>query len=238
MRTKLIFDKLYFALEQMLNLFYPNLCILCESRTHSTTEIFCLDCQYHVHPTRMHLLKENEFTAHFRGRIDLVNGAALYYYVKGGRVQKALELLKYKNRPDIGIRFGQFFGKLLKENPDYHSINIIIPVPLHPSRKNQRGYNQSFMIACGIVESLHAGIREDIIKRKIETLTQTERNRMERAKNMQDVFQMINPKALEGKHVLLVDDILTTGATLEACGRLIQQVKDVRISMVSLAMAS
>src|SRR5689334_5799861 len=100
----------FFAIKEastlLLDLLFPNLCILCESRTHSSEESFCLDCQYHIHPTGMHTFKENEFTAHFKGRINLEQGAALYYYSKGGRVQKLVEQLKYKNKPEIGIRLG------------------------------------------------------------------------------------------------------------------------------------
>lgn len=238
MNTLRIKNQIAFTFEQMLNLFYPNLCILCEHRSHSSEEIFCLDCQYHVHPTGMYGMKENEFTKHFKGRVELENGSALYYYIKGGRLQKALELLKYKSRPEIGLRLGRFFGNLLNEIPRYSDIDLILPVPLHLKRKIQRGYNQSFLIACGIAESLNVQVREDILARKKETFTQTERNRIERSDNMQKVFELVKPEVIKGKHVLLVDDILTTGATLEACATIIQKAGNVRISMVTIAMAT
>ncbi len=238
MNTLKIKQEIRFAFEQLLNLFYPNLCIVCEHRTHSSEELFCMDCQYHIHPTGMHLLKENEFTSRFKGRLNLIHGASLYYYIKGGRLQKAMELLKYKNRPEIGLRLGRFFGNLLKDLPEYAEIDLIIPIPLHPNRKIQRGYNQSALIACGIAESLNLPVREDILSRNKETYTQTEKNRMERSINMQKVFELQKPDVIKGKHILLVDDILTTGATLEASANIIQKAEHVRLSMVTVAMAT
>lgn len=227
-----------YAVDQLLNLLYPNLCIYCESRTHSSSELFCLDCQYQVHPTGMYYLKENEFTSHFKGRVNLAQGAALYYYVKGGRLQKAMELLKYKDKPEIGYRLGKFFGSILKSIPSYTFIDLIIPVPLHPRRKILRGYNQSALIARGLSEQLQIHVYENLLIRNKETNTQTEKNRMERSLNMQKVFALLNPEKINGKHILLVDDILTTGATLEACARLIQNQTSAQISMVTIGMAT
>lgn len=225
------------ALDLVLNLFYPNLCVLCEYRTHSKDELFCMDCQYHIHPTGMHERQENEFTAHFKARIDIIHGAALYYYVKGGRLQKAIELLKYKNRPEIGLRIGRFYGSLLNQIPEYRQIDLIVPVPLHPKQLNRRGYNQSGLFASGIAEQLHIPVDPNFLKRKIDTSTQTERNRIERMVNMQAAFDI---KAVHTayKHILLVDDILTTGATLEACAGVIQKKTGAKISMVTIAMAT
>jgi ComF family protein len=226
------------GIEQLLNLFYPNLCIVCEQRTHSKDELFCLNCQYHIHPTEMYFKQENEFTNHFKGRLNLLNGAAMYYYTKGGRIQKAIELLKYKNRPEIGLRFGRFYGDLLKAHHLYSNIDLIIPVPLHFKRKIQRGYNQSFLFACGIAEVLKIPVHQDLLVRKKETFTQTEKNRIERSANMLLVFELIKPEVICGKHVLLVDDVLTTGATLEACANVLQKAGHVRLSMATIAIAT
>jgi ComF family protein len=238
MNTVKMINEIQFAIDQVLNLFYPNLCIVCEGRTHSNEELFCMDCQYQIHPSEMYLLKSNEFTARFRGRVDLVNGAALYYYIKGGRLQKAMELLKYKNRPEIGLRLGKFFGRLLISNTDYSGIKYILPIPLHPNRKIQRGYNQSSLISYGLSESLNIPVREDILLRNKETYTQTEKNRIDRSINMQKVFELIHPEIITGTHLLLVDDIMTTGATLEAAAMILQKAGNVRISMITIALAT
>lgn len=221
-----------------LDLLYPNLCIACEGRTHAREELFCLPCQYQVYPTQMHLMRENEFTHHFKGRISIVGGAALYYYSKGSKVQKALELLKYRGESEIGIRIGRHFGTLLKNSPNFKNLDFIIPVPLHPNRKNQRGYNQSAQFALGLSESLDCPTREDILIRTKETITQTAKNRIERNQNIQAAFKLQRPDLIKGRHILLVDDILTTGATLESCALTIQQAEQVVISMATIAMTS
>ncbi len=231
------FNSIHQLLESLINLFYPNLCVLCEFRTHSKEELFCMNCQYHVHPTGMYLYRDNEFTDHFQSRIDIVHGVALYYYVKGGRIQKAIELLKYKNRPEIGLRFGRFLGTLLHQIPEYQSIDLIVPVPLHPQKKLRRGYNQSHLFACGISDALKVGVDEFFLKRLFDTSSQTQHNRLERGINMQSAFEL-NCKDGRHKHILLVDDIMTTGATLEACGRVIQNHSDTRISMATIAIAT
>lgn len=221
-----------------LDLLYPNLCIACEGRTHAREELFCLNCQYQVHPTQMHLMHENEFTHHFKGRISIVAGASLYYYSKGSKVQKALELLKYRGEYEIGIRIGQHFGSLLKNSPNFKNLDFIIPVPLHPNRKNQRGYNQSAQFALGLSEALNCPTREDILIRTKETITQTTKNRIERNQNIQAAFKLQRPDLVKGRHILLVDDILTTGATLESCALTLQQTEQVAISMATIAMTS
>lgn len=226
------------AFNCFLDLLYPNLCIACGGRTHAREELFCLTCQYQVYPTQMHLRPENEFTNHFKGRISLVAGASLYYYSKGSRVQKALELLKYRGEYEIGIRIGQHFGSLLKNATNFKNLDYIIPVPLHPNRKNQRGYNQSAQFAIGLSESLECPTREDILIRTKETITQTTKNRIERNQNIQAAFKLQRPDLVKGRHVLLVDDILTTGATLEACALTLQQSELVSISMATIAMTS
>jgi len=221
-----------------LDLLYPNLCIACEGRTHAREALFCLQCQYQVHPTQMQLLKENQFTQHFKGRIPIVAGASLYYYSKGSKVQKALEQLKYRGEYEVGIRLGKHFGDLLKNIACYQNLDYIIPVPLHPKRKIQRGYNQSAQFAKGLSESLECPFREDILIRTKETITQTTKNRMERNQNIQSAFKLQRPDLIKGRYVLLVDDILTTGATLESCALTLQQAEAVRISMVTIAMTS
>ncbi|HEX5624884.1 MAG TPA: phosphoribosyltransferase family protein, partial [Saprospiraceae bacterium] len=163
-------------------------------------------------------------------------GAALYYYIKGGRLQQAMEGLKYRNRPDIGLELGRFYGMLLRDHDPYRQAQLILPVPLHPKRKAQRGYNQSAMVAKGLFESMGIPFREDLLVRKKETNSQTEKNRMDRVVNMQSAFELKKPELLKNLHLLLVDDILTTGATLEACARLLTRVEGTRISLVTLAM--
>lgn len=221
----------------LLDLLYPPLCIACDRRTFDAQNLFCMDCQAQLHPTGMQHLQENEFTRKFAGRIPIAHGAALFYYLKGSRLQLAIERLKYKNEPEIGIALGNYFGQLLKPIPHYQQLDFIVPVPLHPSKKVQRGYNQAAMIARGLAESLSLNVHENILQRIRQTNSQVNKGRMERLDNMQSAFAIKSTKNLQSAHVLLVDDILTTGATLEACAMQLLSAFDCKISMATIGYA-
>lgn len=184
----------------------------------------------------MYLFAENEFTLKFKGRIPLNKGAALFYYQKGSRLQLAMERLKYKNEPDIGISLGNYFAKRLDQNPFIEAVDMILPVPLHPSRERIRGYNQSAMIAKGFSEISRIPVKEKILVRSKITKSQIDKNRMERIDNMQSVFDVKYPEKIENKHILLMDDILTTGATLEACALQLLKTANCKISMLTIGM--
>lgn len=226
---KLLFDP-------VLDFFYPTACISCDRTIKGAVDLFCIECQYQVKPLDMHHFEKNAFTSHFENKLDIIAGAALFLYTKGGRIQQAMEALKYKNRPEIGIRIGLFYGNLLKESTFFHDIDLILPVPLHYKRKALRGYNQSYMFAQGLSDSMGVNCSDKIIKRVSETSTQTVKSRMERLHNMQSVFQIVNPEKLINRRVLLVDDILTTGATLESCGRELAKIEGLKLSLATIAM--
>ena len=186
----------------------------------------------------MYLYPENAFTAKFNGRVQMVAGAALYDYVKGGRIQDAIERLKYRNEKEIGTELGRYFGLLLQGQSAYCEAQLILPVPLHPRKKAKRGYNQSALIASGLSESLHIKWREDVLERTKFTDSQVQKNRMERMRNMADAFQVKKQDLLKNTHVLLVDDVLTTGATLEACALQLYKIcPEIRISMLTIGIA-
>ncbi len=220
-----------------LSLFFPLLCLLCRRNQRSTNQPFCLTCQTKLLPTNLHLHQENEFTDRFMGRIRLETGVALYYFSKTSKVQKLLHLLKYGDRPMVGVQLGRWYGQLLKEQPFFSTIDLIIPVPLHPKRERQRGYNQSTQFAIGLSEVLNIPYMEGILERPIYTPTQVGKNIVERLENVLSVFQLKQKEAIIGKHILLVDDVLTTGATMEACALQLLEAPDVKISMATIAIA-
>lgn len=185
----------------------------------------------------MHLSRENEFTDRFWGRLPLETGAAMYYFHRKNPVQHALHRLKYQNQADIGVRIGRRFGQLLAQSPHFSTVEALVPVPLHPKKERQRGYNQSAMLAAGMAESMHLPVLAHVLVRQRATETQTRKKRMERFSNVQEIFALRKPGRVEGKHLLLVDDVLTTGATLEACGQALLQAPGVRLSMATLAIA-
>lgn len=221
-----------------LDLVYPPLCIVCNGKTYSAEHIFCLHCQSHIGASNMYRHSENEFTARFAGRVKIQTGAALFYYLKGGKVQQLIERLKYKREADIGINLGRYFGKLLTGQEPYCSANLILPVPLHPKRKAIRGYNQASLIAMGLSESLNIPMSDRYLKRIKETNSQVSKNRQQRMENMSDAFSLQEMHKLEQLEVILVDDVLTTGSTLESCAALLLKVKGIKVSILCLGITS
>lgn len=221
----------------LLHLLYPNLCVGCGLDLPSTRYCFCIRCQHRLQPADMYLQVENEFTDRFWGRLPVESGAAMYYFSRKSPVQRALHHLKYKNQPDIGVRIGRRFGQLLAMSPLFQSIEAIVPVPLHWKKERQRGYNQSAMLARGIADALRLPVLPDVLLRQQFSDSQTRKKRMERFENVRTVFTVQRPDRIRGKHLLLVDDVLTTGATLEACGQVLMETPDVRLSMATIAIA-
>lgn len=223
--------------EGFLSLFYPNLCLACGENAPIPNQVVCASCQYHLPKTNFHLEKENTFTDRLWGRFPLHTGAAYYHFTKGGRVQALIHNLKYNNKPEVGYTIGLRYGELLKEAPLYRDIEVIVPVPLHPKRERQRGYNQSDAFAKGLAESMEVKYYKNILTRTVATSTQTKKSRLERLENVGAAFQLNNEDYLKGKNVLIVDDVLTTGATLEACTLKILEVPKVRVSLATIAIA-
>ena len=194
-------------------------------------------CQRRLHLTNMHLCPDNEFTGRFWGRLPLASGAAMYYFNRKSPIQKALHLLKYKNQPQIGVDIGRRFGRLLAQSPLFAGVEAIVPVPLHPSKERLRGYNQSVMLAQGLAESLQIPVFANTLFRQNASVSQTKKKRMERFENVSTVFAVQHPRRIQDKHILLVDDVLTTGATLESCGKILLEIPGTRLSMATIAIA-
>ncbi|MBK9338404.1 MAG: ComF family protein [Lewinellaceae bacterium] len=220
-----------------LHLLYPNLCIGCDADIQSQHNCFCISCQRKLHLTNMHHQRENEFTERFWGRVPLEAGAAMYYFNRKSPIQKALHQLKYHNQADIGVRLGQQFGLMLKQSPLFQVVEGILPVPLHPKKEQLRGYNQSAMLATGLSDALQIPVMSGILVRRQFSESQTRKKRMDRFDNVNDVFEVQHPERIQSRHLLIVDDVLTTGATLEACGQVLLQVPAVRLSMATIAIA-
>ena len=172
----------------------------------------------------------------FWGRIPVNQVSSFIYFAKGSRYQHILHELKYNGQKRIGIEMGRMFGNELKNTP-FSGVDLIHPVPLHPKKQKKRGYNQSELIASGMAEILHLPVATTFISRKDDTLSQTRKSRYERWENVQHIFRCENPDAIRNKHILLVDDVITTGATIEACASCILGCEGVTVSVASLAYA-
>lgn len=225
------------ALNHLTALLYPNLCLACSENLPTRHEIICLSCQLHLPKTNFHLQKENPFMDRFWGKIALESGASLYHFVKGGRVQELLHQLKYEGKRKIGLQLGEWYGRQLLESPLFNTVDFIVPVPLHPRKERLRGYNQSDLFAQGLSETMQKPWLKDGLLRNTFTESQTQKSRAERVENVKTVFEVGNAKKIAGKHILLVDDVMTTGATLEVCGSKILDVSGTKLSMVTIAMA-
>jgi ComF family protein len=219
------------------DLFFPTLCVACSDRTAMLNTCFCASCRARLIVQDMYKMAENEFTDRFWGRLPLQTGAALYKFSKKSPIQKAMHRLKYGNRPEIGRQLGREMGLKLKQSASFANVDAIVCVPLHPLRERKRGYNQSAMFAQGLAEAMSIPHLAGALQRKMYSESQTRKKRMERFDNVESVFDVAKPKLLQHKHILLVDDVLTTGATLEQCGKIILDVPHTKLSMATIAMA-
>lgn len=222
----------------LLQLFFPRLCPACGEAGLPDELLLCLDCQVHLPFTHQHESPDNAFTKRFWGRLPVLHGCALLHFTKGGRVQHLLHQIKYRNRQDLAVYLGKRYGRTLQEQAIFREAGIILPVPLHPRKQRERGYNQSACFAQGLSESLAIPWSDSLLIRSQYTTTQTHKTRLERFENVAEAFEVPNPALLEGKTLLLIDDVLTTGATLEACGALLLRIPRTRLLLVTLAIAA
>ena len=217
------------------NLLYPRLCPACNKLLKQGEKEICIPCAFDLPYTDFHQYKDNPLAKQFWGRVPIHAAMALLYFTKGGRTQNLIHHLKYKDQPTIGLLLGRAIGLRLLQSDAYFGIDLLLPVPLHPRRQRQRGYNQSDYIARGIAEALKVPVSNHVLYRNISTATQTKKDRYQRYENLQQAFIIKQPAAILNKHVLLVDDVITTGATLEACAQALQLYQPLKISIAAAA---
>ena len=224
-------------LSDFFSLFYPELCAACGNHLFQNEKVICTSCIYHLPYTNFHLEPDNKLHHQFLGRIELHSSAAFLYFKKGGRVQHLLHQLKYNGKKEVGIRAGELYAYRLIDTAFIEGIDLIIPVPLHNKKFKKRGFNQAELFAKGLANGTEKQLRIDLLVRLIDNPTQTKRSRYSRFENVEQVFSLKNSNELAGKHVLLIDDVVTTGSTLEACARTLMQAEGVKVSIATLAYA-
>ena len=223
-------------LSDVFELFYPNVCLACSEKLMKGEAVLCFKCRQELPRSEYWRDAENAMAQRFWGRVDLQGAAALFKFQKDGEVQHLLHQLKYYGRQDVGELMGKMMGSLLLQpGALIKDVDIIVPVPLHPKRLQQRGYNQCDSIVRGISETIHVDWTGDALERVQENISQTGKNRFDRWYNVAEIFAVKEVELLKNKHVLLVDDVMTTGATAEACLQKILAVEGARASFVAVA---
>lgn len=221
-----------------LDLFFPSLCVVCKERLSEGEQHICTDCLLLIPKTNFHLQPDNRLEQFFAGRFPFQHVAAFAYFVKGGSIQDIIHELKYNRNPHIGRFIGELCGENIKNSDFISSIDILVPVPLHPKRQKERGYNQSLEICKGISHITGIPINSDTLRRKVNNPSQTKNARFDRWKNVEDIFHVVIPETFANKHILLVDDIITTGSTLESCAKEILKCTNSKISIYSVGTAN
>ncbi|KUO67084.1 MAG: amidophosphoribosyltransferase [Lutibacter sp. BRH_c52] len=215
--------------------FFPETCLCCNENLSTNEAIICLSCRHDLPLTNFSFEENNLIEKSFYGRIPLENATSLFYFFKKGNVQHLIHELKYKKQQQVGTFVGDWLGEQIYESHRFKTIDCIIPVPLHPKKLKKRGYNQVTTFGESLAKKLEIPYNPSILTRISSTKTQTKKLRLERWKNVQELFHVQNNLALENKHILLIDDVITTGATLEACYEALRHTKNLKISIACMA---
>lgn len=224
--------------QRLLDLIAPRLCVVCGRRLAPSERVICAVCNLHLPRTGYQLSAyDNPMARLFWGIIPVERVAALFFYEAGSRTSNILYDLKYHDRPEIGREMGRLMAREFMEDGFFEGIDLIVPLPLARKRQRQRGYNQSMELARGISEVTGLPIYNQIVRRASFVKSQTQMRRQERQENVEGAFELKDPASVHGRHVLLVDDVITTGATMTACARELLKAGDVRLSLLSLGFA-
>ena len=223
-------------LRDLLHVFLPQVCFSCDESLLYHEEVLCMTCLYHLPLTDFHLDNENETARQLWGKINFQRAISMLYLAKSSRVEKLLYRLKYNNQPEIGIFLGKYYARKLLEINFFEAIDIIVPVPIHRSKLRKRGYNQSSQFAKGLSTIAQVPWTDKLLARTVSSVSQTKKSRIERYENVAGVFELNDQTAVQGKNILLVDDVLTTGATICTVGNILVEA-GAKASILTIARA-
>lgn len=222
-------------LKLLLNLFFPKLCVGCKNVLVKQEHIICVSCLHDIPLTNLHHNDSKVISNIFYGTATLEHATALFYFPKKGIVRQLIHQLKYKNQREISAYLGKWLGLELKESNYYKDVDVIVPVPLHKTRMNTRGYNQVEGFGKELAINLNAQYNDTTLVKIKNTSTQTVKDRLTRWRNVETIFEVSELKSLKGKHILLVDDVITTGATIKACVAELNKIPEVKLSLAVMA---
>lgn len=225
-------------ISSLINLLFPRCCTVCGSPLVRGEDFLCTSCLLNLPRTNYHLLSENPVERLFWGQITLVRATSYFYYYRGSEMRKIIHEMKYGGKKEIGEVMGRNMAAELQQSNFFDDIDLLIPIALHSKRQRMRGYNQSEWIAKGVASVTDLPIDIDAVKRVKHVETQTQKTPFERWENVQQIFQLQYPERLEGKHVLVIDDVVTTGATALAFIESFAPLKDTKVSLLTLAVAA
>ena len=223
--------------KSLLHLFFPPTCAGCKTILIANENVICTSCRHEMPLTQHHLNSENDAYKKFYGRIPVEHVSALVYFHKKGIVQELIHSLKYRGQEAIGTVFGEWYAEELKNIPVLRTVDTIIPVPLHPKKLRERGYNQVTEFGNALAKSLQIPISNSILFRQVYSKTQSQKNRLGRTEGIDTIFNVSFDEKDHNKHFLLIDDVITTGATLEVCAKALLKIPGTKISIVCMAMA-
>jgi len=221
----------------ILNVLFPETCNCCSQCLGDNEKYICTNCRHSLPVTNFHKTNDNTVKKIFYGRAKIEQATALFRFEKKGIVQQLIHRLKYKGQENIGLFLGEWLGEELKAIEHYKTIDIVIPIPLHKNKKRTRGYNQVSKFGMKITEALDIEYIDDVLIKVTNTTSQVTKKRFARWNNNKEIFSSNNLDRIANKHILLVDDIITTGATLEACILELNKADNVKISIATMAIA-
>lgn len=222
----------------LINLFFPKVCAGCRTILMTNETVFCTNCRHEMPLTQYYLDKDNQAVKKFYGRIEMQHASAFLYFNKKGIVQEIIHNLKYKGHEEIGTVLGNWHAEDLKELRLENPFDVIIPVPLHKKKFKERGYNQVTTFAEALSENLNIPCDTNVLYRKKYSKTQSKKNLLGRSENIESLFDVHFTEENHQKHFLIVDDVLTTGATIEACARALLKIPGAKISVICMAIAN
>ena len=224
-------------IQSIIDLFFPKACAGCNAILLTTESVICTQCRHDIPLTNQHNIPNNEAFLKFYGKLDIAYASALFYFQKKGIVQELIHKLKYKGHEEIGEAIGYWYAEELINIKILRDIDFIIPVPLHPKKFKKRGYNQVASFAKALAKRLEIPIKELLLIRDKNTKTQTKKSILDRSESVSHIFSALATEQYHNKHFLLIDDVITTGATLESCGNELLKIPGARLSVVCMAMS-
>ncbi len=225
-------------LKEIISLFFPHLCAGCEEPINGHHQQICLKCRFQIPKTGFDQFSDNPVEKLLWGKAPIVAATSWFYFKKDSSLQNAIHALKYHGNQRVGVELGEWMAEGLKLSPRFPTPDFLIPVPLHPKKERQRGYNQSVALAKGISKVTGVPVLTGNLVRLVHTKSQTKKGHYERFENMNTSFDVKEAEALRGKKVWLIDDVVTTGSTLAECASSLHSVPDIEIFAVTVGVAS